>query len=308
MNPWPHKPDVVIASLDKLTQHKLVPESYVLLRVAILRAQTAIAESLVIKHNSVAQASCLQSNPSKSLQPAKILTTNGISALSLPLTSDAIAFKGEMLQQLLAEIHDAINLAGGKSLDVDRIIAGTSTLPGLLEELTCRIGWRADEAMLSQVADQLAVERESVLWTARNLAAPFLTAATMRISDDAQPANDNTSTCPICASLPSLAKLRRNDGGRMLFCGLCGATWAFARAECPFCRRATQWERLADEQDVHWLETCGDCQYYLKTIDERKLAAETLIIPLAQDVATLHLDILAEREGLHKPPLYVALW
>ena len=41
--------------------------------------------------------------------------------------------------------------------------------------------------------------------------------------------------CPACGSPPSIARLRRADGRRLLTCGLCGSEWEAMRLACACC-------------------------------------------------------------------------
>jgi FdhE protein len=52
-----------------------------------------------------------------------------------------------------------------------------------------------------------------------------------------------------------------------------------------------------DDADAHWIETCERCKGYIKTVDERKLPEGETVLPVVEEAATLHLDLLAEREG-----------
>ena len=63
----------------------------------------------------------------------------------------------------------------------------------------------------------------------------------------------------------------------------------------------------ANETDPWWIETCEKCKRYIKVLDERRLALDEETIMLVADVATLHLDLLAEREGYKRRMPYTAL-
>jgi formate dehydrogenase maturation protein FdhE len=61
------------------------------------------------------------------------------------------------------------------------------------------------------------------------------------------------------------------------------------------------------EADPRWVEMCGQCRGYLKTVDEHRLPGAERIIALAEAMATLYLDLLAEKEGCTTAPPYSAL-
>ena len=60
-----------------------------------------------------------------------------------------------------------------------------------------------------------------------------------------------------------------------------------------------------DDADPRWVETCERCKGYIKTVDERKLPEGETVFPVVEEAATLHLDLLAEREGYIRRVPYV---
>ena len=131
------------------------------------------------------------------------------------------------------------------------------------------------------------------------------------------------SSCPICGSLPSLAYLKpansddEDDHGqllsrgkspqrplkRFLLCSLCNHCWPFPRLKCPFCQTERQGALRyffidSDEKGIR-VDVCNDCKGYIKTIDceYEPLAEEVLFL---EDLNTIHLDLVAEKEGYCK--------
>ena len=102
--------------------------------------------------------------------------------------------------------------------------------------------------------------------------------------------------CPVCDSPPVAGLVLGDDKLRYLCCSLCSAEWNLTRIQCWNCRGTggIQYLGLAgDEQGVK-AEACGTCGAYLKLFyRERMPDAE----PLADDVASLTLDLLAAQEG-----------
>ena len=103
--------------------------------------------------------------------------------------------------------------------------------------------------------------------------------------------------CPLCGSEPNMAYLDKK-GKRHLHCELCGEEWPYPRVNCPFCRNEDQ-QALGyfhrDKEHGLRVDFCKKCQRYIKTIDRREFELET---PMDLEyLATLHLDILAEKEG-----------
>ena len=106
--------------------------------------------------------------------------------------------------------------------------------------------------------------------------------------------------CPVCGHKPVLAQLRKQNEGRARYlkCGSCGTMWRWNRLGCPYCDNE-------DLKKMHILETesepemrldvCDECHSYIKTYTQE--GKEDIYL---KDWATLHFDILAEEQGLHK--------
>ena len=98
-----------------------------------------------------------------------------------------------------------------------------------------------------------------------------------------------------------MGRLEKETGKRLLQCHLCRTEWAFKRLECPFCGNSNQ-EKLrffCDQEDpAYRVEVCDLCKTYLKTVDAREVDKEVSLF--VEDLATLHLDLVAEREGFRR--------
>jgi FdhE protein len=104
--------------------------------------------------------------------------------------------------------------------------------------------------------------------------------------------------CPVCGREPKIGEIRDEEGQRYLFCNQCGFEWNFMRIKCPFCGNQDQ-QKLAyftiEDEEKYRVDVCNNCKRYIKTIDFRK--TEQLANLDVEDIATLHLDILATDEG-----------
>lgn len=109
--------------------------------------------------------------------------------------------------------------------------------------------------------------------------------------------------CPICGGMPHMADLRGPEGRRFLACGTCNHRWNFPRITCPFCGNKDQkslgyfW---AESEKEYRVDYCTACKKYLKTVDLRE--RESPLDLEIEDAATLHLDLLAQKEG-YEPPV-----
>ena len=104
--------------------------------------------------------------------------------------------------------------------------------------------------------------------------------------------------CPICGREPKISELREEGGKRFLFCSQCGFEWQFRRIKCPFCGNEDQ-QTLAyftvEEEEKYRVDVCNVCNKYIKAVDSRKTEKKPNLD--VEDIATLHLDILADEEG-----------
>lgn len=123
---------------------------------------------------------------------------------------------------------------------------------------------------------------------------------------------DVPGVCPCCGSLPvaSVIQTGQYAGARYLHCSLCNTEWNLVRVNCSTCGETDKvsYRVLEDEAGQHELvraEVCDDCHSYLKIVHRDKDAAAD---PVADDLATLALDILVDEAGYVRSgpnPLFV---
>ncbi|MBI5342678.1 MAG: formate dehydrogenase accessory protein FdhE [Deltaproteobacteria bacterium] len=106
--------------------------------------------------------------------------------------------------------------------------------------------------------------------------------------------------CPVCGSRAGMDELAGEEGKRFLCCSACSFRWPFPRLRCPYCGNQdpeTLSYFLAGDEPVR-VGVCRKCSRYIKTRDSRKGNGD---VPLeAEDLATLHLDLLAGKEGFER--------
>lgn len=113
---------------------------------------------------------------------------------------------------------------------------------------------------------------------------------------------DVPGVCPCCGFLPvaSVVKTVGEVGNlRYLHCALCNTEWNLVRVKCAACDstagisyREIEGEGVRDAGAVR-AETCDECHSYLKIMAADKGAVD----PVADDLATLALDILVDEAG-----------
>lgn len=110
------------------------------------------------------------------------------------------------------------------------------------------------------------------------------------------------ATCPMCGSAPTLSEIQGKEGARRLRCGVCGASWGYARLACAFCSthnyRQLGYLAVEGEEEKYRLQTCNDCHSYLKVI----VTYDPLPVDLlaVEDLATQHLDLIAGEHGFSR--------
>ncbi len=104
--------------------------------------------------------------------------------------------------------------------------------------------------------------------------------------------------CPVCGRMPKIGRLVDTEGKRHLFCSQCGFEWRFRRVKCPFCGNEEQQSLsyfTVEGDERYRVDMCDVCKRYIKTIDFRSAGEEAILD--VEDVATIHLDMLAHEEG-----------
>jgi FdhE protein len=105
--------------------------------------------------------------------------------------------------------------------------------------------------------------------------------------------------CPICGKEPKIGEIRNGEEGeRYLFCHQCGFKWYFRRIKCPFCGNEEQ-HSLAyfavEGEERYRVDVCNKCRRYIKMVDLPNASEEVDLD--VEDIATLHLDMIAYDEG-----------
>jgi FdhE protein len=144
--------------------------------------------------------------------------------------------------------------------------------------------------------------------------APFLMAAlqvywahlTRSLDFDAiaqQVANfDVPGVCPVCGTLPVASIVRAHkeyQGYRYLHCALCATEWHMVRIKCSRCESTAgiHYHSIEGGSGAVRAEACDSCHSYRKICyQEQDVGVE----PVADDLASLALDLLMTEEGYHR--------
>ena len=309
-HPPSYAPARIVRELEALIGREEVAEDYVRFRVMLLGAQAGVFDELT-----------------QSASPPDVF------------------FEGRLLEQLLDGLCSALTAGDGNGEILDRLSRAAGKAPGFLARLARDAAFGPAEGGLESLAEGSGCHVEAILFFGRVLAAPFVTHAVGRLKQrkgataglpdsegeisrkstagqagsGTQIAGDlllsgdarlpkSSGMCPWCGSPPGLARLVGGEGRRLLCCSLCGESWLHALLKCPTCQNEEGQDRLwLDPEDPCFVQACGNCRAYLKTVDERKLPESEAVIPLVWATATMHLDLIAQREGCQRAFPYTAL-
>lgn len=174
------------------------------------------------------------------------------------------------------------------------------------------------------------------------LAAPFV-AASLQVSWTIMAAQLDVSwasplitgtLCPVCGSHPVASVIRiggQSQGYRYLHCALCASEWHMVRVKCSCCEHnekiqyqaitafdtpqagaidpdthgQSRINKLSDPTKMARAETCENCHTYRKIFNQEH---DFNIDPLADDLASLTLDVLVSELGYARASGNPLLW
>jgi len=108
--------------------------------------------------------------------------------------------------------------------------------------------------------------------------------------------------CPCCGGAPSSTMIvgwAGADGTRFCSCATCGTLWNYIRVQCTLCgsNKKIQYQEVEGYDGQVKAEICEECRGYVKMLYQQK---NRDIEPIADDVATLGLDILVQELGFRR--------
>jgi FdhE protein len=151
----------------------------------------------------------------------------------------------------------------------------------------------ASEALKDAEPDDVA---QRVL-IAAGLQVHFARLAALLVADDLKPVADGV--CPVCGSPPMTSSVVGWPGAhntRFCTCSLCASMWNVVRVKCVLCSSTggISYRLIEGKPDTIKAETCDKCHRYVKILYQ---VNDHLLEPLADDVASLGLDMMVAGEG-----------
>jgi FdhE protein len=189
-----------------------------------------------------------------------------------------------------------------------------ATVDGLLDALAGLAAPRETASAIADLRRTSAEERRGKIVEAlkdtepgADLAQRVLIAAGLQVhfarlagqlaADDLKPIADGV--CPVCGSPPmtsSVVGWPSAHNTRFCACPLCATMWHVVRIKCVLCSSTAgiTYRLIEGKPETVKAETCLACHAYVKILYQ---VHDHLLEPLADDVATLGLDMLLADEG-----------
>jgi FdhE protein len=113
---------------------------------------------------------------------------------------------------------------------------------------------------------------------------------------------DVPGLCPVCGTLPVASIVRADkayQGYRYLHCALCDTEWHMVRIKCSQCESTAgiHYHSIEGRSAAVRAEACDNCRSYRKICYQEQ---DVEVEPVADDLATLALDLLMTEEGYHR--------
>jgi len=214
-----------------------------------------------------------------------------------PLTSPSefsvdINASRKLLKKICKIINKSVN---PMSLAAETIVAANENKKLDFNELYTAL-LSGDDASFGNIASRLKIPKDVLAFITYNSIKPSVSLYAQSVSKYL----DNPwekGYCPVCGNLPVISTFE-SDGERFLVCGFCWHKWAVTRLFCPFCENKesdTLHYFFSEEEKEYRVDVCDKCGKYIKNVDTRII--DRFVYPPLEQIATLHLDIMAKEKG-----------
>jgi FdhE protein len=213
----------------------------------------------------------------------------------------------ETLERLCAALAAQAGFPAAVSENIARLRRASSAW---IEEQAAAILEAQNEAVDAAVAPVIMAALQ-VHWAA--LASQFS-------ADEVRPL-DVPGLCPLCGTLPVASVVCAHppyQGYRYLHCALCATEWHMVRVQCSACgasgkdigyhtlkSKSPDRSPSTEGADAVRAESCEQCRGYRKIMYQEH---DTGVEPVADDIASLALDLLLGEHGYHRASGNPLLW
>ncbi|HEV2898904.1 MAG TPA: formate dehydrogenase accessory protein FdhE [Pseudaminobacter sp.] len=190
---------------------------------------------------------------------------------------------------------------------LERLIVAASTIEkpeaatGALDQLK-QAGLSERDGMVRNVlADAIPMEALAEhVYVAAALQVHFTRLAARLDASTLVPVGDGA--CPVCGGPPvssTIVGWHGAHGSRFCACSLCGTLWNYVRIKCTLCgsTKGIGYQEIEGGPGTVKAETCEACGCYVKILHQHK---DPALDPVADDVATLGLDLLVREGGYRR--------
>jgi FdhE protein len=213
--------------------------------------------------------------------------------------------RDERWHEVLHNLCSAIAATPGYPAGVARVCSSLQDWPAQkLEEQADLLLGVASERQVDASAAPFIMASLQVYWT-RMVTSLTLDAVSTHVA-----AVDVAGICPACWTLPVASIVRAekaHQGYRYLHCALCATEWHLVRIKCSHCEstEGIHYHSIQGGSQALRAEACDTCKTYRKICYQEH---DMDIEPLADDLASLALDLLMTEEGFHRASGNPLLW
>ncbi|ESY66953.1 formate dehydrogenase accessory protein FdhE [Mesorhizobium sp. M0051] len=194
----------------------------------------------------------------------------------------------------------ALGMTLGRLLEVAATIEKPEAAAAALGRLTNIGASRVDSMVRNVLTDAIPIKALAEhVYVAAALQVHFARLAACLDSSKLVAVADGA--CPACGGPPVSSIIvgwHGAHGARFCACALCGTLWNHVRIKCTLCgsTKGIGYQEIEGGPGTVKAETCDACGCYVKILYQYK---DPALDPVADDVATLGLDLLV-REGGHR--------
>ena len=181
---------------------------------------------------------------------------------------------------LAAQLRKIEQVLANDTMDLRKLVAGGGS-----------------EQEIARAAADRDLDEHVLSFLVRSSIQPSIETASEQLRGELDLESSRTGPCPVCGSLPVISLLKGDGGVRYSLCSWCACQWRVDRLSCSVCgnKEPGALHYLCGEgEEARRVDLCDACHHYIKTIDCRSLEAPD---PSLEDLATLHLDVVAVRKG-----------
>jgi FdhE protein len=219
--------------------------------------------------------------------------------------ADVLARAHEHNMPPLDRSHFTMDAALEETLNRLLSLAASIEMPAparaALDRLTAADAGMRHTMIHDVLADAIPVEAVAEhIFVAAALQVHFARLAARLDAESLVPVGDGA--CPSCGSAPTASLIvgwPNAEGTRFCSCSLCSTLWNYVRVQCVVCgaNKEITYQEVDGSDGVIKAETCGSCRSYVKMLNQRK---DPALDPVADDVASLALDILVRETGFSR--------